>query len=169
VPNTFRTPPAFITSLFSARRDRSSKLRRPTNRRSRTFPALHLQTSPPSDSTGAGSQSSPSLAARPAPVPIPSDHDPGSVGSLRGAELPSALVIAGLEHASAPCQRALLEVLQDRAIPPELSDGPSPVPGPGARLALPDTFICVYVCPFDPFERPRIHRNLVRLPLPLRL
>ena len=81
--------------------------------------------------------------------------DVSSVCSTRG-EPPQALVVSGLEYTSVPCQRALLEVFQDGCVAAEYVGESS-----GAPVRLPDGFICVYVCPFDPYERPAIHKNLV--------
>ncbi|KAI0035856.1 hypothetical protein K488DRAFT_68061 [Vararia minispora EC-137] len=168
-PSTPRTstPPSFITSLFfSPRKDRAAahKPRRPSGRRSRTFPAPH----PPDPDTEPRPPPPPLLLPTRPPLRPAGPHsdpltaasgDAGSVLSFRSAEPPQALVVAGLEHASAPCQRALLDVLHERAIAPELVEGNGA--GSPAGCKLPDNFVCVYVCPFDPYERPRIHRNLV--------
>lgn len=77
---------------------------------------------------------------------------------LETSELPSALVLTGLEHSSVPCHRLLLRTLLERRVTfGEDLDG--------AELSfreLPQDFILVYVCPFDPRERPLIHKSLVR-------
>lgn len=84
---------------------------------------------------------------------------------LETSELPSALVLTGLEHSSVPCHRLLLRTLLERRVTfGEDVDG--------AELSfreLPQNFILVYVCPFDPRERPPIHKSLVRrhMTLPL--
>jgi hypothetical protein len=71
--------------------------------------------------------------------------------------LPSALVLTGLEHCSVPCHRALLRtLLENRVTFGEDSDGAEP-----SFRELPPDFILVYVCPFDPRERPPIHKSLV--------
>jgi hypothetical protein len=77
---------------------------------------------------------------------------------LENSRLPSALVLTGLEHCSMPCQRALLHTLLERRVTfGEDSDGAEP-----SFRELPPDFIIVYVCPFDPRERPPIHKSLVR-------
>ena len=77
---------------------------------------------------------------------------------LENSRLPSALVLTGLEHCSMPCQRALLHTLLERRVKlGEDSDGAEP-----SFRELPPDFIIVYVCPFDPRERPPIHKSLVR-------
>jgi hypothetical protein len=84
---------------------------------------------------------------------------------LETSGLPSALVLTGLEHCSVPCHRLLLRTLLERRVTfGEDLDG--------AELSfteLPQNFILVYVCPFDPRERPPIHKSLVRrhMTLPL--
>lgn len=75
--------------------------------------------------------------------------------------LPSALVLTGLEHSSVPCHRALLRtLLENRVIFDDDLEGAEPSFG-----ELPEDFILVYVSPFDPRERPSIHKSLVRHPL----
>ncbi len=75
--------------------------------------------------------------------------------------LPSALVLTGLEHCSVPCHRALLRTLLERRVAfGEDLDGAEP-----SFRELPQDFILVYVCPFDPRERPPIYKSLVRLQL----
>lgn len=83
----------------------------------------------------------------------------------RTLKLPRALVVSGLEHAGMPAQRALVDVLRDRRV---VLDGTSNLSGrskPDDDLDgvwnLPDGFILVYVCPWDPRERPAIHKTLV--------
>jgi hypothetical protein len=74
--------------------------------------------------------------------------------------LPTALVLSGLEHASVPCHRVLLRTLSENRVPFDEDSG-------GAKSSfweLPEDFILVYVCPFDPRERPSIHKSLVRHP-----
>jgi len=87
-------------------------------------------------------------------------------------ELPRALVVSGLEHAGMPAQRALVEVLRERRA---VFDSTSSSKDAGGEergtdtpdedlnevLNLPDGFIMVYVCPWDPRERPAIHKSLV--------
>lgn len=77
--------------------------------------------------------------------------------ALKDLWLPSAVVLTGLEHSSAPCHRALLRtLLENRIIFGEDSEDAKPSFG-----ELPEDFILVYVCPFDPRERPSIHKSLV--------
>ena len=81
--------------------------------------------------------------------------------------LPKAVVVSGLEHTSAPSQRALMRALAERRVvldgydcdetetsehEPEMDDG---------TWNLPDGFLMVYVCKSDPHERPSIMRGLV--------
>ncbi|KAH9961313.1 hypothetical protein BC827DRAFT_1203800 [Russula dissimulans] len=78
--------------------------------------------------------------------------------ALEDRPLPSALVLTGLEHAAVPCHRALLRtLLENRVTFGEDSEG-----GADASFGeLPEDFIFVYVCPFDPRERPPIHKSLL--------
>ena len=77
---------------------------------------------------------------------------------LETSGLPSALVLTGLEHCSVPCHRLLLRALLERRVTfGEDLDGDELL-----FRELPQDFILVYVCPFDPRERPPIHKSLVR-------
>ena len=70
-------------------------------------------------------------------------------------------MLTGLEHSSVPCHRALLRtLLENRVIFDDDLEGAEPSFG-----ELPEDFILVYVSPFDPRERPSIHKSLVRHPL----
>lgn len=73
-------------------------------------------------------------------------------------KIPSAIVVSGLEHASLPAQRAVLQTLAEKKL---VLDGNLPDIEPGLRLDLPDDFIMVYVCRLDPHERPPIYSSLV--------
>jgi hypothetical protein len=88
--------------------------------------------------------------------------------------------MSGLEHASQPSQRALLRVLTERRVILEGLSEPEGTSrrqsqgrltideensrGEGGVWNLPHPFTIVYVCAFDPKERPKIHKTLVRLP-----
>ncbi|KZV76334.1 hypothetical protein PENSPDRAFT_646377 [Peniophora sp. CONT] len=171
-PAAQHTPESLLSSLFlSTNKQRPRKARRGSAVRSRTFP-------PPQPSPTVAAHRLPALAdlsdadqrpnsshssqpTRPsmrvlAPHALSdSAADMSSICSTRG-EPPQALVVSGLEYTSAPCQRALLEVFQDGCVAAEyIGDGS------GAPVRLPDGFICVYVCPFDPYERPTIHQSLL--------
>lgn len=69
--------------------------------------------------------------------------------------LPTAVVVTGLEHSSVPCHRALLRTLLENSVTSDEDSG-------GASWDLPEDFILVYVCPFDPRERPSVHKSLAR-------
>jgi hypothetical protein len=75
--------------------------------------------------------------------------------------LPSALVLTGLEHSSVPCHRALLRTLLENRV----TFGDDLEGTESSFGKLPEDFILVYVCPFDPRERPSIHKSLVCHPL----
>ncbi|VDB95904.1 unnamed protein product [Peniophora sp. CBMAI 1063] len=172
-PAAQHTPESLLSSLFlSTNKTRPKKARRGSAVRSRTFPPPQpsptvaaarlpaLADLPDADSQRPNSSHS-SQFTRP-PLRVLAQHalsdsaaDVASVCSTRG-EPPQALVISGLEYTSKPCQRALLEVFQDGCVAAEyIGDGS------GAPVRLPDGFICIYVCPFDPYERPAIHQNLL--------
>ncbi|KAJ7772694.1 hypothetical protein DFH07DRAFT_170594 [Mycena maculata] len=101
-----------------------------------------------------------STAPRPSKTRAPLPHafsDPTPVrprldGSL--ALQPRALVISGLENATAPSQRALSRVLAEKRVVLEDEDGDE-------LWNLPDGFIMVYVCPLDVHERPPINKSLL--------
>ena len=76
--------------------------------------------------------------------------------SLGTLNLPRALVISGLEHASITSQRALLKVITDKCVSLEDDDG-------DWTWNLPDGFMIIYVCTHDPREHPVIHKSLVRV------
>jgi hypothetical protein len=89
--------------------------------------------------------------------------EPDSPWTQRRSEnslLPTVLVLTGLEHASVPCQRALLRTLLENRVPFDEHSSSKP-----SLWELPEGFTLVYVCPFDPRERPSIHKSLVRHPL----
>jgi hypothetical protein len=71
-------------------------------------------------------------------------------------EFPKALVMSGIEHASAQSQRALINMLNDRQV--VLHKGGDETP---SVHNLPEGFILVYVCAADSRERPAIHKTLV--------
>jgi hypothetical protein len=104
---------------------------------------------------------------------------------------PSALVISGLEHAHVLDQKALAQVLTEKRIVlgghstketfPLKSGGPAGTRRGRERLDnrstafddtegdyngvwnVPEGFITIYVCPWNPRERPSIHKTLVCL------
>ncbi|GAW10646.1 hypothetical protein LENED_012936 [Lentinula edodes] len=69
-------------------------------------------------------------------------------------QLPDALVLSGLEHASLASQRALTEVLIERRVVIDDTDLSGVWP-------FPKDFILVYICPLDERERPPIHKPLL--------
>lgn len=70
--------------------------------------------------------------------------------------LPMAVVVTGLEHSSVPCHRALLRTLLENRVTFDEDPGAAK----HASWDLPEGFVLVYVCPFDPRERPSIHKSL---------
>ncbi|TFK74041.1 hypothetical protein BDN72DRAFT_834044 [Pluteus cervinus] len=82
--------------------------------------------------------------------------------SVVGRELPRALVVSGLHHASTLSQCALAKVLMDKRVVLDVSEGTmKPAPEGDGVWNLPDGFIVVYVCPWDTRERPVIHKTLL--------
>ncbi|KAH8992757.1 hypothetical protein EDB86DRAFT_1413697 [Lactarius hatsudake] len=71
--------------------------------------------------------------------------------------LPTAVVVTGLEHASVPCHRALLRTLFENRITFDEDPGSAN----HASWDLPEDFVLVCVCPFDPRERPSVHKSLL--------
>src|SRR5882762_6165760 len=81
-----------------------------------------------------------------------------TMGPAVNAVLPRAAVISGLEHVNLPCQRLLLRTLQEKCV--TLADGRQDA-DERTTWPLAEDFLLVYVCPWDPRERPGIHKNLV--------
>ncbi|KAH9061228.1 hypothetical protein EDB87DRAFT_1610668 [Lactarius vividus] len=71
--------------------------------------------------------------------------------------LPTAIVVTGLEHASVPCHRALLRTLLENRVTFDEEPGSAN----HASWDLPEDFVLVCVCPFDPRERPSVHKSLL--------
>ena len=69
---------------------------------------------------------------------------------------PTAVVVTGLEHSSVPCHRALLRTLLENRV----TFDEDPDSAKHASWDLPEDFVLVYVYPFDPRERPSIHKSL---------
>ena len=70
--------------------------------------------------------------------------------------LPTAVVVTGLEHSSVPCHRALLRTLLENRVTFDEDPGSAK----HTSWHLPEDFVLVYVCPFDPRERPSVHKSL---------
>ncbi|KAI0745865.1 hypothetical protein C8Q76DRAFT_604833, partial [Earliella scabrosa] len=81
--------------------------------------------------------------------------------------IPKAVVVSGLEHTAAPCQRALMRALSERRVVFEgYADDDTDFSGQSQEVEdgiwnLPDGFLMVYVCKQDPYERPTILRGLL--------
>ncbi|KDQ55819.1 hypothetical protein JAAARDRAFT_37239 [Jaapia argillacea MUCL 33604] len=71
-------------------------------------------------------------------------------------EIPRAVVVSGLEHAGLPAQRALLQALSERRLVVDEDDTEI-----GQVRNLPEDLIVVYVCPWDPREKPAIYKALL--------
>ena len=74
--------------------------------------------------------------------------------------LPTAVVVTGLEHSSVPCHRALLRTLLENRVTFDEDPGSAK----HTSWHLPEDFVLVYVCAFDPRERPSVHKSLARQP-----
>lgn len=189
MPPSDVSPSSFISSLFSspyqgAATGRSDSSFRRRTKRPRSQPTSDGHKRPASEPTASSDTSPTSPGERPDAQPRLPRLSPfsttatrsGSSGAievedlrvqqlLETSGLPSALVLTGLEHCSVPCHRLLLRTLLERRV--TFGEDPD-----GAGLSfreLPQDFILVYVCPFDPRERPPIHKSLVRrhMTLPL--
>ncbi|OBZ70852.1 hypothetical protein A0H81_09222 [Grifola frondosa] len=87
------------------------------------------------------------------------DSDNGGETGLTSLIMPKAVVVSGLELAGMPAQRALLQVLLERKLVIEESEDDDGMDG--GTWNLPDGFIMVYVCKWDPQERPPLLRGLL--------
>ncbi|THH12468.1 hypothetical protein EW146_g7666 [Bondarzewia mesenterica] len=174
------SPSSFLTTLFFSQSNSSSSSStkpspfRSKSRRSRSYP-------PPSDLSGSAvvnpevetlssrrkstvvskkSSLLPGFRSDPVSVPVStSGVDPSARSHVSAdAEIPKAIVVSGLEHISVPCQRSLLHTLLERRV--ILDDG-NAANGSVTSWDLPDDFFIVYVCPWDPRERPNIHKSLL--------
>lgn len=77
-------------------------------------------------------------------------------------KLPQALVVSGLEHSELSVQRALATVLGEKKVTLDGSPNQNFTDEDEHGFwALPDIFICVYICPLDPRTRPSIHKTLL--------
>lgn len=176
------SPSSFVPSILcsvyqGAPHGPSSKMR---GKRSRSRPISGSHRRQASEPTASSSDTSPTTprerpdvrsrpprrlpfhatTARSDSFPLVESEGPHAQRTSGNSWLPSALVLTGLEHSSAPCHRALLRtLLENRVAFGEDLDGAKP-----SFEELPDDFIVVYVCPFDPRERPSIHKSLVRHP-----
>ncbi|EGO00505.1 hypothetical protein SERLA73DRAFT_73217 [Serpula lacrymans var. lacrymans S7.3] len=79
--------------------------------------------------------------------------------NVQSLDLPSSVVVSGLEHASLPAQRALLQALTDRKLILHSHDLPSH--SEQISKDFPPDFILVYVCRTDPHERPALYKSLL--------
>lgn len=103
------------------------------------------------------------------PHPLGIYTDPGLIttqqshnvhsGPVSDALLPRAVVLSGLENATMPCQRALSLVLLQRKIVLEDDEELGAMNSP--EWTLPDDFMFVLVCPWDPRERPGVYKGIV--------
>nr|GAT58541.1 predicted protein [Mycena chlorophos] len=71
---------------------------------------------------------------------------------------PKAVVVSGLENATLSSQRALARALAEHCVILEDEDGDETY---DEVWNLPDGFIIVYVCAFDPWEQPNIDKTLL--------
>lgn len=78
-------------------------------------------------------------------------------GSSSTPWMPTAVVVTGLEHSSVPCHRALLRTLLENRVAFDEDPGGAKHPS----WDLPEDFVLVYVCGFDPRERPSVHKSLL--------
>lgn len=100
---------------------------------------------------------------------VPASERTNDSGGGTASALPRAVVVSGLEHTTAPSQRALMRVLTERRVVFDAFDnGESDLSGPELEVDdgtwnLPYGFVMIYVCKGDPHERPAILRGLVNM------
>ncbi|KAI1795594.1 hypothetical protein LXA43DRAFT_881607 [Ganoderma leucocontextum] len=161
---TNRTPGSTIRSNASKGRPGSHRLRTDPLPLSSLFsPPGAEDIAEADESMPAGAMSPDSLRAQKSVVDSERVSRFGGVVSA----LPRAVVVSGLEHTTAPSQRALMRVLTEKKIvfdsyetddtdfsgkDTDVEDG---------TWNLPDGFLMVYVCKADPHERPAILRGLI--------
>ncbi|KAI0268733.1 hypothetical protein BC834DRAFT_866979 [Gloeopeniophorella convolvens] len=180
-PSSNASPSSFVPSIFFSNSQGSSSTRlespfRLRARRSRSYPVPEghrlSASEPPAPSDPpvihrrerTDSRTKPPLrpqlhatGTRSDPSPLLGHESPRTPRPPDDARIPTALVLSGLEHSSVPCHRALLRtLLENRVSLDGVSDGARP-----SVWLLPEDFILVYVCPFDPRERPDIHKSLL--------
>ncbi|GBE80603.1 predicted protein [Sparassis crispa] len=75
---------------------------------------------------------------------------------------PQAVVVSGLEQAGAPAQRALTHVLSEgKLVLQENDEEEGAIKDFNGTWNLPNDFLMVYVCRWDPHERPAVLRGLL--------
>lgn len=163
----------------STMRSRGSSRARPSAHRLRTdpLPLSSLFTLPGSDghdtpaSTPATTTTTDSLRPQKSAPGSERASDSGQPASA----MPRAVVVSGLEHTSLPAQRALMRVLTERRLimngyggdqEGDSTEREVDVDVEDGTWNLPDGFVMVYVCKWDPHERPPIQRGLVCIFLP---
>lgn len=159
----------------STMRSRGSSKVRPSAHRLRTdpLPLSSLFTLP-------GSEGHDTPASTPATTTTTTDSlrpQKSAPGSERARDsgqpasaMPRAVVVSGLEHTALPAQRALMRVLTERRLimngyggdqEGDSTERDMDVDAEDGTWNLPDGFVMVYVCKWDPHERPPIQRGLV--------
>ncbi|OJT15423.1 hypothetical protein TRAPUB_8011 [Trametes pubescens] len=158
----------------STMRSRGSSRARPSAHRLRTdpLPLSSLFTLPGSE--GHETPTSTTTTTTTTDSLKPQKSAPGSERASDSGQpvsaMPRAVVVSGLEHTALPAQRALMRVLTERRlimkgyggdhegdstereVDADVEDG---------TWNLPDGFVMVYVCKWDPHERPPIQRGLL--------
>lgn len=177
--NVKQSPSSFLSSVFFPRpstsrsKDPSKSFTRGRNRRSRSFPLAEVPLPPePVEGTqNADADIKPERPVRPPlhPHPLGAYSDPGLLTIQQASDahlvpisdtlLPRAVVLSGLEHATIPCQRALTHVLLQRKIVLEDDEELGEMNSP--EWKLPEDFMFVLVCPWDPRERPGVYKGIV--------
>ncbi|EIW62645.1 uncharacterized protein TRAVEDRAFT_68983 [Trametes versicolor FP-101664 SS1] len=158
----------------STMRSRGSSRARPSAHRLRTdpLPLSSLFTLPGSEghdspaSTPATTTTTDSLRPQKSGPGSERASDPGQPVSA----MPRAVVVSGLEHTTPPAQRALMRVLTERRLimsgyggdqEGDSTEREVDVDVEDGTWNLPDGFVMVYVCKWDPHERPPIQRGLL--------
>ncbi|KAI0663422.1 hypothetical protein C8Q70DRAFT_907370, partial [Cubamyces menziesii] len=160
----------------STMRSRGSSRGRPSAHRLRTdpLPLSSLFTLPGGPDTHEPSLPTPPANTSPesmrpqksVPATERASDSPGQAAHMTA--LPKAVVVSGLEHTPLPAQRALMRVLTERRLIMDAYGDDEDDQGTGRDVEaedgtwnLPDGFLMVYVCKWDPHERPSILRGLL--------
>ncbi|OCH93753.1 hypothetical protein OBBRIDRAFT_789953 [Obba rivulosa] len=165
-----RRPLLTLPTPTSSLRSRGT-LNRPRPQRLRTDPLPSAAVSPGSGALPANRP--PTRDSEGSSDVTPRSRDP-AIGyfsaEIPHAVLPEAVVVTGLEHASPPAQRALLQVLTERRLVLDEhsadgnqfgDEGQNREIYEDGTWNLPHDFLLVYVCKWDPHERPSILRSLL--------
>ncbi|KAI0373935.1 hypothetical protein BV20DRAFT_988046 [Pilatotrama ljubarskyi] len=157
----------------STMRSRGSTRGRPGAQRLRTdpLPLSSLFAHPGSPETQEMQLPTPPVTSSPESMrpqkSVPASERTGDSAQAAPA-MPKAVVVSGLEHTTLPAQRALMRVLTERRLIVDRyndedneDDEGEDIEAVDGTWNLPEGFVMVYVCRWDPHERPSIHQGLL--------